>query len=72
VLREQLSGALGADIFGPEGHLRLARAKLDFYSKPLLSQELAGKGHAALNELQEQLRRNRRSRSEELRSDGSS
>ena len=36
VLREQLSRALGADIFGPEGHLRLARAKLDFYSKPLL------------------------------------
>ena len=53
VLREQLSRALGADIFSPEGHLRLARAKLDFYSKPLLSPELAEKGHAALDELQD-------------------
>jgi TetR/AcrR family transcriptional regulator, regulator of cefoperazone and chloramphenicol sensitivity len=65
VLREQLSRVLGADVFGPEGHLRLARAKLDFYSKPLLSPELAEKGHAALGELQEQLRRKGQSRSEE-------
>jgi AcrR family transcriptional regulator len=57
VMREQLSRALGADILSPEGHLRLARAKLDFYSKPLLSPELAERGHAALDELQEQLRR---------------
>jgi TetR/AcrR family transcriptional regulator, regulator of cefoperazone and chloramphenicol sensitivity len=65
VMREQLSRALGADILGPEGHLRLARAKLDFYSKPLLSEELAASGHAALDKLQEQLRREReRSRSE--------
>jgi TetR/AcrR family transcriptional regulator, regulator of cefoperazone and chloramphenicol sensitivity len=63
-MREQLSRALGADIFSPEGHLRLARARLDFYSKPLLSAELAEKGHAALNELQEQLRRRERSRAE--------
>lgn len=72
VLREQLSRALGADILSPEGHLRLARAKLDFYSKPLLSPELAEKGHAALNELQEQLRRKERSQSEESGDDGTS
>jgi TetR/AcrR family transcriptional regulator, regulator of cefoperazone and chloramphenicol sensitivity len=72
VLREQLSHALGADIFGPEGHLRLARAKLDFYSKPLLSPELAEKGHAALAELQEQLRRRERSRPEASGDDGGS
>ncbi len=70
VMREQLSRALGADIFSPEGHLRLARAKLDFYSKPLLSPELAEKGHAALDELQEQLRRKGRSRPEESGNDG--
>jgi TetR/AcrR family transcriptional regulator, regulator of cefoperazone and chloramphenicol sensitivity len=57
VMREQISRALGADILGPEGHLRLARSKLDFYSRPLLSPELAEKGHAALDEFQEQLRR---------------
>jgi TetR/AcrR family transcriptional regulator, regulator of cefoperazone and chloramphenicol sensitivity len=72
VLREQLSRALGADILSPEGHLRLARAKLDFYSKPLLSPELAEKGHAALSEIQEQLRRKERSQPEESGDDGTS
>jgi TetR/AcrR family transcriptional regulator, regulator of cefoperazone and chloramphenicol sensitivity len=53
VMREQLGRALGtADIFAPEGHLRLARAKLDFYSKPLLSPELAAAALAALDQLQ--------------------
>lgn len=64
MLREQLSRAMGADILSPEGHLRLARAKLDFYSKPLLSRELAEQGQARLDELQEQLRRKSRSRQE--------
>lgn len=53
VMREQLSHALGADIFSSEGHLRLARAKLDFYSKPLLSPELVAGAHAALDQLQQ-------------------
>lgn len=52
-MREQLSRALGADIFSPEGHLRLARAKLDFYSHPLLDRELAVRARAALDELDE-------------------
>jgi len=51
-LHEQLSGALGADIFSPEGHLRLATAKVDFYSKPLLGPELAAQAHAAIEQLQ--------------------
>jgi AcrR family transcriptional regulator len=72
VLREQLSRALGADILSPEGHLRLARAKLDFYSKPLLSPELAERGHAALDELQEQLCRKERSRPEASSDDSGS
>ena len=40
-LHHQLSATLGTDILGPEGHLRLARAKVEFYSKPLLDAELA-------------------------------
>ncbi len=51
-LREQLSRQLGADILEPEGHLRLARAKLDFYSQPLLDPELAARAHATLGRLQ--------------------
>jgi hypothetical protein len=48
VMRAQLSRALGADIFGPEGNLRLLRARLDFYSHPLLSPELAEQAHSTL------------------------
>lgn len=62
MLREQLSRAMGADVLSPEGQLRLAKAKLDFYSKPLLSPELAAQGQARLSELQEQLRRKSRPR----------
>jgi AcrR family transcriptional regulator len=51
-LHEQLSRALGADIFSREGHLRLATAKVDFYSKPLLGPELATQAHAAIKQLQ--------------------
>ncbi|MGO9854567.1 MAG: TetR/AcrR family transcriptional regulator [Acidimicrobiales bacterium] len=40
-LHHQLSAALGSDVLGPEGHLRLARAKVEFYSKPLLDADLA-------------------------------
>ncbi len=51
-VHEQLSRALGADIFSLEGHLRLATAKVDFYSKPLLGPELASQAHAAIKQLQ--------------------
>ena len=51
-LHEQLSRALGADIFSREGHLRLVTAKVDFYSKPLLGPELAAQAHAAIKQLQ--------------------
>lgn len=61
VMQEQLSHALGADIFAAEGHLRLARAKLDFYSKPLLSPELAAGALAALDQLQQKPQPRRRS-----------
>ncbi len=50
-MNEQLSRALGADIFSREGHLRLAKAKVDFYSWPLLSPELAAEARAAIDGL---------------------
>lgn len=53
VMHRQLSGALGADIFEPEGHLRLARAKLEFYSKPLLNSELATRALGALDQVEQ-------------------
>lgn len=51
-MREQLSRALAADIFEPEGLLRLARAKVEFYSQSLLNEELAAQAHAALDQLE--------------------
>jgi TetR/AcrR family transcriptional regulator, regulator of cefoperazone and chloramphenicol sensitivity len=51
-MHTQLSRALGADIFTPEGHLRMGRAKLDFYSKPLLSPDVAAQARAAIDQLQ--------------------
>lgn len=50
-MSEQLSRSLGTDIFTAEGHLRLAKAKMDFYAQPLLSPELAAKARAAMTEL---------------------
>lgn len=50
--REQVSSALGADILSPQGHLKLAKAKLDFYSQPLLDPELATQAHTAIDQLQ--------------------
>jgi TetR/AcrR family transcriptional regulator, regulator of cefoperazone and chloramphenicol sensitivity len=52
VLHEHLSRALGADIFGPEGHLRMIRAAIDLYSKPLLSPEQASQARAAIDRIQ--------------------
>jgi hypothetical protein len=54
-MRQQLSRALGADILTPAGHLRLARAKLDFYSQPLLSAGLAAEAHAAIAQFEARL-----------------
>jgi TetR/AcrR family transcriptional regulator, regulator of cefoperazone and chloramphenicol sensitivity len=53
-MHAQLSRALGADIFSAAGHLRMSAAKLDFYSHPLLSPELAAQARAAISQLQEE------------------
>jgi TetR/AcrR family transcriptional regulator, regulator of cefoperazone and chloramphenicol sensitivity len=51
---DQLSRSLGTDVFSPAGHLRMARAKVDFYSHPLLSPETAAQIHATLDQMQAQ------------------
>jgi TetR/AcrR family transcriptional regulator, regulator of cefoperazone and chloramphenicol sensitivity len=51
-MQEHLSRALGVDVLSPEGHLRMVRALVDFYSKPLLSTDLAGQAAAALDQMQ--------------------
>jgi AcrR family transcriptional regulator len=51
-MNEQLSRTLGADILTREGHLRLIRTKIDFYSRPLLTPELAAQAHEAIDRLQ--------------------
>ena len=44
LLHEQLSRALGADIFGPEGGRLVALGLLDIYSHPLISEQDAAAG----------------------------
>ena len=51
VMRTQLSRSLGANVFEPASELRLARAKVEFYSKPLLSPELATAALATIDQL---------------------
>ncbi len=50
-MHSQLSRSLGADIFTPAGHLKMTRAKLDFYLHPL-SPDLAAQARAAIDRLQ--------------------
>ena len=50
-MQGQLSAALGFDVLSPEGHLRLTRAKVEFYSKPLLDQDLADQASGSLDAL---------------------
>jgi hypothetical protein len=51
MMREQLSRVLGDDILIPEGNLRFLRARVDFYSQPLLSDDLATQVDKALDQL---------------------
>jgi AcrR family transcriptional regulator len=51
MLREQLSRVLGDDILIPEGNLRFLRARVDFYSQPLLRADLALQAHQTLDQL---------------------
>jgi AcrR family transcriptional regulator len=51
-MHEHLSRALGADILSREGHLRMSRGVVDFYSHTLLSPDLAAQAHAAYDRLQ--------------------
>ena len=49
LLHEQLSRAVGADIFGPEGGRLVALGLLDIYSHPLISEEDAAAGEAGID-----------------------
>lgn len=50
--RRQLSHTLGSDALEREGHLRLTRAKVDFYAQSFVDPELAAETYAALDQLQ--------------------
>jgi AcrR family transcriptional regulator len=52
LLHEHLSRVLGADVLSPEGHVRMSRGLLDFYSHALLSPDLAAQAYAAYDQLQ--------------------
>jgi TetR/AcrR family transcriptional regulator, regulator of cefoperazone and chloramphenicol sensitivity len=51
IMHDQLSRALGADILSREGHIRMSKALVDFYSHALLSPEEAATAHAAYDRL---------------------
>ena len=53
-MHEHLSRALGADFLSPEGHLRMVRGMVDFYSNPLLGPDLAAQAYATLDQVQAQ------------------
>ena len=53
--REQVSRAMGVDILSPQGHLKLAKAKLDFYSQPLLDPATAAEARRAIDQLRDRL-----------------
>lgn len=50
-MHDHLSRALGADILGSQGHLRMLRAATDLYSRPLLGPEFAARARAAIDQL---------------------
>lgn len=49
LLHEQLSRAVGSDIFGPDGGRLVALGLLDIYSHPLISAEDAAAGEAGID-----------------------
>lgn len=49
LMQDQLSRTLGGDIFGHQGHVRLARARIDLYSDPLLDASLADRARTAID-----------------------
>jgi AcrR family transcriptional regulator len=47
-MHDHVSRALGVDIFTADGHLRMAGALADFYSRPLLDPEFVAKARTAM------------------------
>ena len=52
VMHDQLSRGIRRRYLHPAGHLRMSRAKIDFYSQPLLSPDLAAQARATIDALQ--------------------
>jgi AcrR family transcriptional regulator len=52
VLHQHVSRGMGVEVFSPEGDQLLARALIDIYSHPMLSQEDAALARAALDKIQ--------------------
>lgn len=50
-MHDHVSRALGVDVFTADGHLRMAGALTDFYSRPLLDPEFGAKARDALASL---------------------
>jgi AcrR family transcriptional regulator len=50
-LQQQVSDALGVDVLGAAGHLRLSRAKAEFYAKPLLDADAARRALRSIDTL---------------------
>ena len=51
MMHSQVSRWLGADIFTPEGHLRLTEAMIDIYAQPLLGPDIAEQARTAVRHL---------------------
>jgi hypothetical protein len=51
MLHDHISRALGADVLGGAGQVRLAKAALDVYSQPLLTAEQAAHTRSAYDQL---------------------
>jgi AcrR family transcriptional regulator len=50
-MHDHVSRALGVDVFTTDGHLRMASALADFYSRPLLDSEFVTKARRAMEPL---------------------
>ena len=51
-MHDHLSRALGADVLGPDGHVRMVKGAVDLHANALLGPDQAAQAHAALDNLQ--------------------
>jgi TetR/AcrR family transcriptional regulator, regulator of cefoperazone and chloramphenicol sensitivity len=51
MMHDHLARNLGADVFTPEGHLRMSRALIDLYSRPLLDAQTAATARSTIDKV---------------------